>query len=1032
MAQETSSEPDEFELSPFIVRPVDGWYADETLVGTRLKSSYHDLAQQIETLTAMFLDEYGLTSVEEAAIYLMNVENRDEYIRGPGADRRLRIRGLDTPTYSRMFFNSNFPTDSYNVERFDIAYGPNPVIFGMGSPGGIINAQLQSAIFREQDFFKMRLDSNGSHRMEVHANRELIDDVLALRASLLYNQQEFTVEPSGELDRRFYTATTYRPFKKSMVRAYFETARISTQFSSRLYPYDEISPWIKASQLPDSGYDVDRPIFSNSLDWYYSGQKVDTQLFEDALNAPVFVIDNGNNGGYTHLASWGNSVVVKPLQDWDHISPLNSTGIPYTFLNDDYFPTDLALQSALGGQEMKGDSFNLLFIQEILENLHLEVAYHQEHLRYSSGGSMGDISTIRVDANAFLPDNVTPNPNAGKYYIQGNSLRYPKRKERGNEWIGALSYQHDFTDSGNSWIRWLGRHTFVGTLARNFQEERSGNFMYRIFPKQLENGQLVFPEIDNVDWYYPYSWDSQSGTIINKVEGARFMTQDNTRLMFRYYLDPASGDFIPSLPFTVGEPLQLIDSAGNPFTIDPENTGFRDEEGRRLVMGGWSSHVRNKTYSMKFSYQGHFWKDRIVYTFGWSRNKVEYALPVVESDDPYTGLERHFEDVPFGEWVDSDEGDSTIMGLVVAPFRDWLKLPLQADIIFTGQRSKTFQDNTGNYSPFGVPYPGAVGESIDRGIGVSLFNGRIDFRYNRYTNTASPIKAANRTGGIVWRLGAIEDRIRELDPDLPLIEGPNGFGFNTLDAPYIVVSDQKAVGHEFAVQINLTQNFQIRCNASFSEAVESNIGHEWWEWMDQRIEMYRTLDVPEGGTYNPQDIDHDGKIGRWTWDTARYHNARPRTLAEQWEQQVIKGQFGKELIQSLEGRSNPFIRNLRFNVNFMYRFKEGKYRGSAIGGAFRWREAPLLSYGPRELNGVETIDLTKPLYGEKEYYLDLTFRYKLRSNWAMRRWAVVSLNIRNVFDRDDPIPVEINVDGQPTSLARVEGIQFVLDFRMNY
>ena len=47
------------------------------------------------------------------------------------------MRGMPGGT-SRDFVESAVPTDLYNVERADISSGPNSILFGLGSAGGLV------------------------------------------------------------------------------------------------------------------------------------------------------------------------------------------------------------------------------------------------------------------------------------------------------------------------------------------------------------------------------------------------------------------------------------------------------------------------------------------------------------------------------------------------------------------------------------------------------------------------------------------------------------------------------------------------------------------------------------------------------------------------------------------------------------------------------------------------------------------------------------------------------------------------------
>jgi hypothetical protein len=63
------------ELSPFVISETTetGWIATETLAGSRLRTNFKDVPNQIETLTKDFMADLGLNSVEQALIYTATV-----------------------------------------------------------------------------------------------------------------------------------------------------------------------------------------------------------------------------------------------------------------------------------------------------------------------------------------------------------------------------------------------------------------------------------------------------------------------------------------------------------------------------------------------------------------------------------------------------------------------------------------------------------------------------------------------------------------------------------------------------------------------------------------------------------------------------------------------------------------------------------------------------------------------------------------------------------------------------------------------
>ena len=59
-----------------------------------------------------------------------------------------RVRGLTSADFTRNFYLTSIPFDSYNTQRVDINRGSNSILFGLGSPAGIINSQPIQPTFR--------------------------------------------------------------------------------------------------------------------------------------------------------------------------------------------------------------------------------------------------------------------------------------------------------------------------------------------------------------------------------------------------------------------------------------------------------------------------------------------------------------------------------------------------------------------------------------------------------------------------------------------------------------------------------------------------------------------------------------------------------------------------------------------------------------------------------------------------------------------------------------------------------------------
>src|SRR5262245_12627076 len=192
-------------LSPFEVREDEdkGYLATSAQSGTRLRSELKDIPASISVVTKDFMNDIGARNLEDLLTYTMNTEvggisgNFSESVSGAlangsgemnydGAFQSVtpgtRVRGLTTADQTREFFLSSVPLDGYNVERVEISRGPNAMLFGLGSPAGIINSSLIKGDLRKtKTSLQYRTDQYGSYRGSFDHNQMLIRDKLAVR-----------------------------------------------------------------------------------------------------------------------------------------------------------------------------------------------------------------------------------------------------------------------------------------------------------------------------------------------------------------------------------------------------------------------------------------------------------------------------------------------------------------------------------------------------------------------------------------------------------------------------------------------------------------------------------------------------------------------------------------------------------------------------------------------------------------------------------------------------------------------------------
>ncbi|WP_221030654.1 TonB-dependent receptor plug domain-containing protein [Actomonas aquatica] len=254
-------------LSPFEVSAEEdnqGYTAATTLAGNRLNTELRDIGNAVTVITSQFLDDIAATDNESLLQYTTGTEvgNLQGNFAGVGDGTQLneegnftnpnqntRVRGLTSADTTRDFFLTDIPWDGYSVDRVDLQRGPNSILFGQGSPAGIINAGLKQASFKNSNEVTFRVASYGSARAEVDFNRVLIEDQLAVRIAAVKDDQKFQQDPAFQDSERVFAALRFEPeflkrgSARTIIKANFEDGSINSNRPRTLPPLDYITPW---------------------------------------------------------------------------------------------------------------------------------------------------------------------------------------------------------------------------------------------------------------------------------------------------------------------------------------------------------------------------------------------------------------------------------------------------------------------------------------------------------------------------------------------------------------------------------------------------------------------------------------------------------------------------------------------------------------------------------------------------------------------------------------------------------------------
>jgi hypothetical protein len=534
-ATTTTAAPSEEEavvLSPFVVDASEekgSYKANSTLAGTRVRTDLTNVASALTVVTAQFLQDTGATNTMDLLVYTPNTEvaglngnfsgqagntTYNENLLTPSTTTR--VRGLSAADNTRDYFLTDIPWDSFNVGRVDIQRGPNSILFGVGSPGGIINNDVNDAEFTNANNVQDRVGSYGSIRNSADFNYVLIPNTLAIRLSWVNDEELYQQRYAYNDMTRYFAAIRYDPviFGKdnhTSIRAKFEQGHTTSDNPRSLPPDDELTPWFQDG----------KPIVNAWAQGTYSavGDVVGTNptlgLITSGGGAPPIF---GGNAGTIHegrtywqdVVSYYNGVEGSPENSAEPTAVFAggiSTALsPTKGIGD--FPTEyylavagfnnLALGEGLPGASYYADKtmtdpsiFN--FFDNLLDGpnkkewqswtaingsisqtffndrLGIELVYdNQKYVNGQVGFLGGNNYGISVDVNGSYVDG-TPNPNAGRPYVANSAQSYQQQANviNRNSWRGTVTADLRASDflSKDSWAaRIIGNHTLTGLL----------------------------------------------------------------------------------------------------------------------------------------------------------------------------------------------------------------------------------------------------------------------------------------------------------------------------------------------------------------------------------------------------------------------------------------------------------------------------------------------------------------------------------------------------------------------------------------
>ncbi len=1067
-------------LSPFVVeRSRDtGYQATTTLAGTRLNTPIADLGASISIYTKDLLDDLGATNANDILIFATGMESA-----GPGGNysgvtndinatslatregprfdpqQSSRTRGLASPNFSRDLFATRIAFDAYNTDRVTVNRGPNAILFGVGSPAGVVDSSLlRPDLNRNQNKVETRYGNNDSQRASLDFNRVLIRQKLGIRLAALADDERYNQRPAFEDKRRLYGAIAYEPFKSTALRANFETGHTKASRPISVLPLNSTESWATAGRVPFDWTFYDDPARNPNAAAENAGLLLPFFINQGTIQNQMVVVYNKptdqrpSSGFRSEVPGSATNVVntiltgtFNPVFNRDLGADLNRyygtlnifelpgaywtgakvlpgqqpgvvpAGIRYQGFTD--FSVFDFKNRMIDESSIQGDSFhtfNLALEQRAwADRIGVEVAYDQQRIdrrgKNSFVSSTGS-NSVRIDPNVTLPTGVL-NPNLGRPYLLNSQVNYNNLFIAADSIRATAFGKFNFSDLRPAWTRWLGHHTVTGLYEQISTEIISYNYGY-IFDGDAARSRD--PSIESPGRYM--------GQIV--YIGPSLIGNQNPLQLAAVSIPPIAAGPTVNIPYfaraaDVTDPGRMVDAAA---TLIERNNG--------------GSAVREVIKSQAAVLQSYWLLNHLVTMLGWRRDEdysvrqiVRFVSDPANLNDPGK-VHYGFKDFSLpGTPPLNVVGEVKSYSAVARWPRTLVRLPAGTDLSVFYNVSSNFTPVGGRISGYGEKIASPAGKTKEYGINLGAFHDKLSLRLNWFETS---VKGQNYNPTVV-QTAAWDAVVRSaarwyaeglLNPhlvdrgiaDAELLFSALPANYRTLYDWRVIgvrprqevvfnnsipgstdTTDYTARGTEFEIVYNPTKNWRILGNVARQATVQSNALPFLKDIMTRMKPVWDQLRSRPFAAY---------PLG---WQPGDALAASVQTFGS-WLDANVYGPFATAI--ATEGSASAEQRKWRANLVTHYRFGRNsifgeKLRGWSIGGAVRWQDKLGIGYPTtRKADGSVKFDLAHPFYAPAEINVDGFASYE-RKIWKDQINWKIQLNVRNLIEDDTPIAVGV-------------------------
>ncbi len=1024
-------------LSPFEVNTSKdvGFVATSALAGGRLATPLKDTPVAYSVLTKEFLDAFNVTDLTEAVQWSVNTtynpgNNTDQgFGFSPAINITMRGAAPSESNYPmRNFFPYNSNTDSYALDRFDFARGPNSVLFGAAQFGGTPSAVTKQAVvgktIRETT---VQYNSQNRFRATFDVNQP-INDKAAIRADGMWDYGDTWRDNEWRRKKGIFLTTTYKLTKSTTLRAEGEY----TEAQAKIFPThlaDQVSAWdgkttFAGAVLPANaptaaaqatsgvtyGTNNANPLFSPL--WVYDPTAFGTPNVLNFANvlrtkgaAGNGTAANANIIGGQRIVNSSVSYAGQPmLFGYDVPAGRYDTdlaGSPYFFVPSQ--STTNLWTSSKPTQAQVGKDAQLTLTHRIGDSFYFEIAGDTNKVTVDGNNAVNrGLNTEYIDITQTLP-NGQPNPNFKHPYTEFWSYQNLRWYEL-RSFRAQAAYVHDFT---------YGKLQFGVIGGYNYQRQEKRSYLYLL-------------------------------PLATFGSDARFLDANQTgaALWNRLYLDQGGRDFYNT---NLG-PISVLNPDGTTTTVTPKwvlDASRKDNSASNITKFKFAQAAMNAS----------LFKNRLVvigavrrdltdlvtrntlnpgdYPTGWDGSNIIFKPDAPSDWASLTFVPKDATGKATGPAQPADTrprltvpATSTVVASSILPapqyagdrFRDDYNPPalnvgtntysLGATVNVNkwlgvyGNAATTFNPNLLIQRLDGSLLLPTAAHGTDAGVRLNPWDGRLSASIGVFHSyqVRSPVNAPS---GFIGDYNSIYSApaVGDLSPGGANIR-------NQGQIPTVVRDTQTQQSHGVEVEItaNITRGWRLLANASYTRAWQSDAFPDSRAYAASHDTIARQILADAGVLIDTNKV---ATINPALNDPTKINVARVTTAVSAWNA-LQTSVFPNMVVgrQKLAGSVEQTA-----NLGTDYTFREGKLKGFTAGIGFHYRGRMVVGYrgsdtivnpaNPTTAIDDPSVDAFTTVFTKPYTTADARFSY----NWKMKdnRALIFSLNIQNLTDRRTPV-----------------------------